>query len=123
MRLCCRKIVSPVGCASKVAPTTTGKLFAKAGYAFSGIGLLIDGVTIAASIYSLGKGSTTSASEILREEIAEMQKEINNVDKMYRDTSKPGPWTMDWTVDWTMDRTLLGLYFVFAMYTYGFVCC
>ena len=21
----------------------------------------------------------------------------------HRDTSKPGPWTLDWTVDWTVD--------------------
>ena len=69
--------------ASKVALTTTGRVFARAGYVFSGIGILIDGVTMAASIYSLGKGSTTSASEILREAITEMQKEIKYADEMY----------------------------------------
>ena len=23
----------------------------------------------------------------------------------WRDTSKPGPWTLDWTMDWTVDRS------------------
>lgn len=67
-------ITSEGACASKVALTTTGKVFTKAGYVFSGIGILIDGVTMAESIYSLGKGSTTSVSEKLREAIAQMQK-------------------------------------------------
>lgn len=70
--------------ATKVVLSTSGKALAGVGYGLSALGILVDGITIGTSIYSLAKGSKTSVSEKLREVTAEMKKEIECFENMYK---------------------------------------
>ena len=70
------------GGATKVVATTTGKVLIGFGFAFSAIGIVCDIVSAGVSIYQLAKGSKTSVSEQLREQVNNMETELKTLENI-----------------------------------------
>ena len=64
------------GGAVRVVATTTGKVFAGFGFAFSAIGIVVDVVSLAATTYDLATGSKTSVSKQLKKHAIQLEKEL-----------------------------------------------
>lgn len=71
------------GGATRVVATTTGRVFIGLGFAFSAIGIVVDLISAGAAIYDLAKGSKTSAANQLREQVENMEKEMNFLKDVY----------------------------------------